>query len=143
MGRAIARPTTAERKPAMQVDTPNSASFEPFILKEKIGDMMKYGYPLTMQFSRKNRELADQLRICMLTLYHKIVEIEKKYYKKTTTQELDVELDVLRHLVRMAADKDFCGPKHAPPLTAQQYKVWAAKNDEIGRLIGGYIKSLR
>jgi hypothetical protein len=127
----------------MEVDTPRNASFESFILKEKIGDMMKYGYPLTMQFSRKNRELADQMRVCMLTLYRKAVEIEKKYYKKTTTQELDVELDVLRHLVRMAADKDFCGTKYAPPLTAQQYKVWATKNDEIGRLIGGYIKSLK
>lgn len=127
----------------MENDTPPVSQFEPFRLKEKIGDMIKYGYPVTMQFSRKNKELADQMRTCMLTLYRKAVEIEKKYYKKTTTQELDVELDVLRHLVRMAGDPDFYGAKFAPPLTAQQRKVWATMNDEIGRMIGGYIKSLR
>ena len=32
---------------------------EPFHLAEKIGEMVDYGYPLTMSFPRKDRELAD------------------------------------------------------------------------------------
>lgn len=31
---------------------------EPFHLAEKIGEMVDYGYPLTMSFPRKDRELA-------------------------------------------------------------------------------------
>lgn len=44
--------------------------------------------------------------------------------------------------IRMAADKDYSGPKYAPPLTRHQEEVWSRMNDEIGRMIGGYIKSL-
>lgn len=114
----------------------------PFYLREKISDMIRYGYPLTMGFSRKNRELADEMRRSMLTIYKLSVEIDKKYFKKNTTQSLDVELAVLRQMVRMAADKDFYGGKYAPPLSMHQYEVWARYNDEIGRLLGGYLKSL-
>lgn len=126
----------------MQSKTPAAGSYEPFLLKEKIGDMMKYGRPLTMQFGRRNRDLADDIRACMLRMYHLAVELEKKYYRKTTTQELDVELEWLRHLVRLAADKDYYGDKFAPPLSTHQYEVWARLNNEIGCLIGGYINSL-
>lgn len=124
-------------------DTPPQKDFEPFRIKEKVGDMMKYGMPITYGFSRRNKELADEIRRSMLTMYRLTVKIEKKYFKKTTTQDLDEELAVLRHLIRMAADKDYSGPKYAPPLTRHQEEVWSRMNDEIGRMIGGYIKSLR
>ena len=101
----------------MQSEMPAPGSYEPFRLKEKIGEMMDYGRPLTKGFSRKDRDLADGLRDSMLKMYHLAVELEKKYYRKTTAQELDVELEWLRNLVRMAADKDLCGAKFAPPLS--------------------------
>lgn len=123
-------------------DTPPQKDFEPFRIKEKVGDMMKYGMLITYGFSRRNKELADEIRRSMLTMYRLTVKIEKKYFKKTTTQDLDEELAVLRHLIRMAADKDHSGPKYAPPLTRHQEEVWSRMNDEIGRMIGGYIKSL-
>ena len=86
----------------MQSEMPAPGSYEPFRLKEKIGEMMKYGRPLTKNFSRKDRDLADDMRVSMLKMYHLAVELEKKYYRKTTAQELDVELEWLRNLVRMA-----------------------------------------
>lgn len=87
---------------------------------------------LTLDLARRQRDNAVTLDIM----------VEKKYYRKTTTQELDVELEWLRHLVRMAADKECCGPKFAPPLSTHQYEVWARFNNEIGCMLGGYIKSL-
>lgn len=127
----------------MQGEQKPASSYQPFLLKEKIIDMMRYGRPLTMQFSRKNRDLADDLRASMLKMYHLSVEIEKKYYRKTTAQELDVELEWLRHLVRLASDKDYYGPKFAPPLSLHQYETWARYNTEIGNLLGKYIQSLQ
>ena len=126
----------------MANEVPPQERPRPFYLREKISDMIRYGYPMTMGFSRKNRELADEMRRSMLTIYRLSVEIAKIYFKKTTTQRLDVELAVLRQMVRMAADKDFYGGKYAPPLSMHQYEVWARYNDEIGRLLGGYLKSL-
>lgn len=49
----------------------------------------------------------------------------------------------LRELVVMASDKDFYGDKMQPPLTMHQREVWAKMNDEIGRLLGGYLKTLK
>ena len=127
----------------MQSNMPPNSSYEPFRLKEKIGEMIRYGRPLTKQFSRKDRDLADDMRTCMLRMYHLAVELEKKYYRKTAAQELDVELDWMRNLVRLAADKECSGAKFAPPLSVHQYEVWARYNDEIGRLLGRYIESFR
>ena len=105
--------------------------------------MMKYGRPLTKNFSRKDRDLADDMRVSMLKMYHLAVELEKKYYRKTTAQELDVELEWMRNLVRMAADKELCGAKFAPPLSMHQYETWARYNTEIGCLLGKYIASVK
>jgi len=127
----------------MQSEMPAPGSYEPFRLKEKIGEMMKYGRPLTKNFSRKDRDLADDMRASMLKMYHLAVELEKKYYRKTTAQELDVELEWLRNLVRMAASKDLCGAKFAPPLSMHQYETWARYNTEIGCLLGKYIASVK
>ena len=102
---------------------------EPFHLKEKIEEMVDYGYPLTMSFPRKDRELADELKKSILTIYRLSIEIDRKYFKKTTTQNLDVELDVLRGMVRLAASKKLHGGKYPPPLTMHQYEVWAKYNE--------------
>jgi hypothetical protein len=119
---------------------PNT-SYEPFRLKEKIGEMIRYGRPLTKNFPRKDRDLADDIRSCMNRMYHLVVEIEKKYFRKTTTQELDIELEWLRLLIRLAADKEASG-KYPPPLSVHQYEVWSRYNAEIGKLLGKYIQSL-
>lgn len=113
-----------------------------FILKTKIEDMLAYGLPAIRNFPRADRQTAAEIRRSMLAAYRLSIILEKKYYKKTTVQELDVELAVLRHLVRMARDVRFSGAATHPPLSPKQYEVWARYLDEIGKLVGGYIKSL-
>lgn len=111
-----------------------------FILKTKIEDMMKYGKKAVKKFPASERATANGINKAMVNMYRLSIQIEKKYYKKTTLQELDVELDVLRHLVRMAAEKDYYDGQQAPPLPFKKYEVWSGMNDEIGRIIGGYMK---
>jgi hypothetical protein len=121
-------------------ESDGQACIEPrkFIVKEKIKDMMKYGMPLLDKFPRRNRKMADMMRDSMLAMYRYSTEIEKKIYKKTTLQNLDVELSLLKGLVVMASDRDYYGHNYAPPLSIHEREVWARYNDEIGRLIGGY-----
>ena len=126
----------------MQGESPSGDKIEPFRLKNEIENMIKYGRPLTLNFSRKDRDLAIEIRETMLRMYKLSIELEKKYYRKTTAQELDVELDCLRHWVRMAAEKEYFGTKNAPPLSTHQYETWARYNRTIGNMLGAYIKSL-
>lgn len=111
-----------------------------FILKEKIADMMKYGKQAVANFPRRERQTADEIRRSILTMYRLSIMVEKKYYKKTTLQELDIELDVLRHLIRLAQDRDYYGRNVAPPLPFKKYEYWSGMLSEIGRIIGGYMK---
>lgn len=115
---------------------------QPFYLREKTEEMVHYSYPIISSFPRKDRELGDELKQCVLTIYRLSIEIDKRIFKKTTTQNFDVELAVLRGLVRLAANKNIHGGKFPPPLTMHQYEVWSRYNDEIGRLLGGYLKTL-
>ncbi len=139
--------------------------YKPFYLKTKIEDMMKYGKKAVASFPRRERQTADEIRKTMLEMYRLTIQIERKYYKKTTLQELDVSLDVLRHLVRLAADKDYYDDmvakrdssgrivkdnngkavkvKMQPPLPPKKYQVWCGFLEEIGKMIGGYMKSVK
>lgn len=116
---------------------------EEFKIKEKIYEMIRYGVPALMQFPRAERyELAGRIRSSMYGLLDYAVRVEKKYYKKTTLQDMDIELDVLRHLIRLSADRKLY-PNSAPCLPFKKYEHWAKLLDEIGRMIGGYIKSVK
>ena len=121
----------------------SSQSETSFILKEKIADMIKYGKPAVANFPRRERQTADEIRRSMLTMYRLAIVIEKKIYKKTTIQELDIELDVLRHLIRLAQDKDYYGQNQAPPLPFKKYEHWSKLLNEIGCIIGGYSKYVK
>lgn len=127
----------------MPVNIPEGG-YEPrrFVMKEKVGEMLRYAVPLVNSFPRRDRKLADTLRDSMLELYRLMVRLEKKYYKKTTLEEADIELDVLREFIVLASDKNYSGPKYAPPLTMHQREVWSRYTTEIGKMIGGYRKSI-
>lgn len=139
--------------------------YKPFYLKTKVEDMMKYGKKAVASFPRRERQTADKIRETMLDMYKLTIQIERKYYKKTTLQELDVNLEILRHLIRLASDKDYYDEmvvkrdnsgrvvkdgngkavkvKMQPPLPFKKYQVWCGLLEEIGRMIGGYMKSVK
>lgn len=111
-----------------------------FVLTEKIKEMLKYGLPMVDKFPRRNRAMADRMRTAMLEMLRLSIRLEKKIHKKTTLDDLDIELAVLKEFVVLASDKGYCGEKFAPPLTIHQREVWSKMNTEIGNIIGGYKK---
>lgn len=128
---------------AEEQNAPIRRNKDEFILKEKIADMVKYGKRAVAHFPRRERQTADEIRASMLTMLRLAIKIKKRYYKKTTLQELDEELDVLREMLRVASDKDYYDQNIAPPLPFKKYEHWARLLDEIGRILGGYMKSVR
>ncbi|MEW5898169.1 MAG: diversity-generating retroelement protein Avd [Bacillota bacterium] len=104
-------------------------------IRQKVEDMIAYGYTAVRQFPKSEKfTLAADIKQSMYRLLNLVITTNKRYYKKTTMQELDVELDFLRSLVRIAMQLKF--------LPFRKYEIWAGMLDEIGKMIGGWFKSL-
>ena len=132
--------TIEEQLPPLD-EVRDEATQEDFKTKNKVYDLLLYAGPQLEQFPKSQRVLANDIRATMLQILRLVVTLENKHYKKTTLGELDNEVDVLRHLVRLAADPNYMRDKK-PCLPIKKYEQMSKKINEIGCMIGGYYKSL-
>ncbi|WP_286796602.1 four helix bundle protein [Psychrobacter sp. UBA6291] len=98
--------------------------------------------------SHEKHGLALKIRQTAYEMYDYIVEAQKRYHKKTTLTNLDIKHEQLRMQVRLAFELSYFGhPKtekvSVQKLNAKRYLVISASIDEIGKIIGGWIKSLK
>lgn len=109
---------------------------EELVIKQKVEDMIAYSYVALRQFPKSERHvLSQEIRLGLWRLLRLIIICNRRYFKKTTLQDVDAELDLLRTQVRMAHILGF--------LPLKKYEVWSRALDEVGRLIGGWLKSFR
>lgn len=105
-------------------------------IRRKCEDMINYGYTVLKQFPKSERHvLSQEIRQTMWRLLRLIIICNRRYHKKTTMQDLDAELDLLRSQVRTAMQLGF--------LSFRSYEVWSRHLDELGRMVGGWFKSLQ
>lgn len=105
-------------------------------IRRRTEEMIAYAYVALRQFPKSERHvLSAEIRGSCWKLLRLIIVCNKRYHKKTTLQELDAELDTLRSLIRMAHQLTF--------LPLKRYEAWSRQVDEIGRMTGGWIKSMR
>jgi hypothetical protein len=105
-------------------------------IRQKCEDMIAYGYIAIQQYPKAEKHtLAADTKRSMFRLLELVIICNKKYYKKTTMQELDVELDVLRSYIRLGMSLKF--------LPFKKYEIWSGYLNEIGKMIGGWMKSLK
>ena len=108
---------------------------EELIIYQKTYDMLKYGYICLREFPKSEKyALANDIKIIMDQLLHLIIQANKRYYKKNTLQNMDIELASLKTYIRLAKDLEF--------LSFKKYENWIKMLDEIGKMIGGWIKSI-
>ena len=69
-----------------------------------------------------------------LTFYRLIVTAVKKYYKKTTLRDADVELFVLKNFIRMGHSRRY--------MNTRRYERLSRAIEEVGRMLGGWIQSM-
>ncbi len=106
------------------------------ILYQKVYDMIQYGYTALKQFPKNEKfAMGADIKKCMHIILEKVIEAQKKYYKKTTLQELDVNITKLKVYLRLSNDLGF--------LPHKQYEVWSKQVVEIGKMTGGWIKSAK
>lgn len=103
---------------------------------QKCYDMIEYGYTALRQFPKSERHtLAAEIKRCLYDLLSLIIRANKRYYKKTTLQDIDIEIDNLRYLLRLAQGLGF--------LPFNKFEIWAKKLNEIGKMHGGWMKSIK
>lgn len=108
---------------------------EEFKVLQKVQDMMAYGYPILRQFPKAEKfSLAQDIRMSMNQLLRYTITEDKKHSKKTTIEYMDVENGVLQSYIRIANKLGF--------ISDHSYGVWSGKLVEIGKMIGGLLKSV-
>lgn len=118
----------------MSSGDPNKA--EELLIKTRIEDMIVWAYSPLRNFPKSEQHiLSAEIRSCMYRLLRHVIVVNRRYHKKTTMQDLDAELDLLRSLVRISKDLSF--------LPFRQYETWSNHLSEIGRMIGGWLKWAR
>lgn len=106
------------------------------IIEEKCRDMLLYGYQVIKQFPKHEKHvLGAEICLSMLQLQRLIVTAFKRYHKKTTLTDLDIELAILKRRVRLAKDLKY--------IDIKRYQLWVEQLVEIGKMIGGWIKSIK
>ena len=71
-----------------------------------------------------------------------VIMLENKHYKKDNSLEnWTQKLNVLRHLIRLAASTKYTRSAK-PCLPMKKYEMMARYINEIGCMVGGYYKSL-
>ena len=94
---------------AVESGKPSAAYVEELKIEQKIFDMMKYGYSALAQYPKSEKfALATDIKKCMDIMLERCIEAKKKYYKKSTLQELDVENEKLKAYLRLSHERRRC-----------------------------------
>ncbi|EIE1227636.1 diversity-generating retroelement protein Avd [Vibrio vulnificus] len=104
-------------------------------IQTKVRDMMTHSFIALKQFPKSERfVLAAEIRQSIYKILKLTVIASKRYHKKTTVQDLDVELATLRNMVKVSLDLKYIDMK--------KYENWQRHLVEIGKMVGGWLKSL-
>lgn len=117
-------------------NAPTKSGFKGLKIQTKTEDMIGYMYIVLRQYPKSEKfVLAAETKRAALELMELIISCNKHYMKKTTMRDMDIQLDTLRAMVRLGHTLGF--------LKNHPYEVLSGKIDEIGRMIGGWMKSIQ
>lgn len=106
------------------------------ILLMKIEELDAYSQIALQQYPRIERyALCADVRKSLASIERLTIIAWKRYHKKTTLQDLDVEIEVLRMWLRKSLRLKY--------ITPHRYETWSRQVNEIGRMVGGWMRSLR
>ena len=89
--------------------------------------------------------LTQGIRQAFLDVYNLVTEAQKRYHKKTTLTQLDVRHEQLRMMIHLANELGLfgysAGRKDAQDPGSHRFLTILKMVDELGRMIGGWVKS--
>lgn len=92
--------------------------------------------------------LCQELRLAAYGVYARLVECQKRYHNKTSLSRLDVEHEQLRMLLNLAWELGYYDYKDGKRASShvealRRYTAISILINELGAMIGGWIRSLR
>lgn len=99
--------------------------------------MIEWAYSSALpHFPKAERHvLSQEIRQCMRQILRLAVTVGRKYHKKTTLQQLDVELEMLRRMIRLAHARRM--------ISTRKYEYWSKLANNVGVIVGGWLKKQR
>ena len=105
-------------------------------IQEKLYDFIGYIYPILKQYPKNEKfSLQKDTKNCIMDIIRLIIRAGKSTTKKKLLYDADVELVILRYYIRIAYDQKY--------ISGHTYGVAAKKITEIGKMLGGFIKSVQ
>lgn len=108
--------------------------------------MLKYAQPVIGKWPPFYRyTLGEEIMNEMLLMLRLATKARLKYMNKSTLSDLDVSKAVLEAFVRQANEIEFTdrSGKKRRLITDSNFGEWSSRITEIGKLIGGWIQSVK
>lgn len=97
--------------------------------------MVVYAYTALEHFPKSQRYvMGAEIRLCMENIDSLIIRAQKQYFKKTTLQDMDIAVALLQSKISRARNMGY--------LPNKKHELWMRMLIELGRLVGGWIKSV-
>jgi hypothetical protein len=104
-------------------------------LMEKLEELAAYSHIALLQFPKTEKFLlCAEIRKTIDAVIRGVTTAWKKYHKKTTLGDVDIEVEMLRVLVRRAWRLKY--------INNHRFEVWIRHVDEMGRMLGGWLKAV-
>ncbi|MGE3549635.1 MAG: diversity-generating retroelement protein Avd [Geobacter sp.] len=104
------------------------------VIYQRMYDFMLYLFPIVDRFPKHEKfALCVNIKNCCIETARLIVRANKARNKRPLLFDIDVALEELRLLLRFSRDR-----RH---LSNKSYECSARQIGEVGRLLGGWLKS--
>ena len=109
-----------------------------FLILQKAYDSADYTETALM---RSNYEKHQRFQLCadirksVKNIMHLIIRAGKRYYKKTTLEDLDIEIEYLRMLIRLSHRHEY--------ISTHRLDIWMNLVNEVGAMTGSWIQKLQ
>ena len=111
-------------------------ALEELKLLTKLEELDQYSHGVLQQFPKHEKyALATQVRQTLAELIHQTIRCAKRFHKKTSLQDMDIEVEYLRSLVRKSYSLGY--------INIHRYEIWSSHVNEIGKMLGGWIKAAK
>ncbi len=105
-------------------------------LYQKLYDFAIYLFPIIDRFPKFEKfALCSQLKNSVLDAIRLTVKANKVYNKKPVMYEIDVKIEEIKFLLRFSHEKRY--------LSHKSYSHSCERLIEIGKILGGWIKSIQ
>jgi len=104
-----------------------------FALRQKIEDFAQWFFPVVDRFPQREKwAMGTQIKNCVYRMMQSTIRAQKSKNKLQHLFDLDVDLEMLRYLVRQAYGFRY--------LSSRRLKLTIERISEIGKIVGGMVR---